>query len=140
MPAIRVALRAGVNDGFAEMSGGISVMVCMSGPFWIGGVGCGCGREGDQRDAEVAELLEQSVQCRLVDDRAADDGGAVRGAGQVEAVEPRRPAGCQVAADRDLVVLDVAVRRAGGGVVAAVVFGHVGNVRIDVVTPPHIMW
>jgi hypothetical protein len=31
----------------------------------------------EQRQAEVAEGAEQSVQCRLIDDGAFDDGGAV---------------------------------------------------------------
>ena len=45
----------------------------------------------EQGDAEVAQLLEQSVQRGLVDDRSADDGGAVVLGGEGQAVEPGSP-------------------------------------------------
>ncbi len=45
----------------------------------------------DQRQAQVADLLEQAVQRGLVDDRAVEDGGAVALVGEGQPVEPRGP-------------------------------------------------
>ena len=44
--------------------------------------------ERDQRDADVAQLVEQAVQRRLVDHGAGDDGGAVVEGGEAQSVEP----------------------------------------------------
>jgi len=49
-------------------------------------------RERDQRDADLAQLLEEAAQRGLVDDRSSEDGGAVALAGESEPVEPGRPA------------------------------------------------
>jgi hypothetical protein len=48
-----------------------------------------------QRQAEVADLGEQAVQGRLVDDRPGDQGLAGRIAADLEAVEPAGPGGCR---------------------------------------------
>ena len=49
----------------------------------------------DQRQADVADLLEQAVQRGLVDDDAVDDGGAVAAGGEGQPVEPAWPSGCR---------------------------------------------
>jgi hypothetical protein len=48
--------------------------------------------EGHERQAEVADLAQQAVQCRLVDDGSVENGRAVRAPGQGHAVEPGGPA------------------------------------------------
>lgn len=100
-------------------------------------------RERDQRDADVAELVEQAVQRGLVHHGAADDGGAVVLGGKVQSVEPRRPAGAEMPGDADLVLRDAGeagsralARRSGG----AVVRGHAWTVRTDLVSAHHIIW
>ena len=60
-------------------------------------------RDRDQRQADVAHLLEQAVQRGLVDDRAVDDGGAVALVGEAQPVEPGGPAGVEVPLEADLV-------------------------------------
>jgi hypothetical protein len=58
----------------------------------------------DQRHAEVGEAAQRAVQSGLVD-HAVEDGAAVGGAGEREAVEARGPAVGQVSLDADPVVL-----------------------------------
>ena len=108
------------------------------GPGVVGCVGRDRG-ERDQGDADVAQLLEQAVQRRLVDDRAADDGGAVVLVGEAQPVEPGRPAGSEVSLDPDLVL-----RRVGRISVGALLrtdlvrssWSH-RTVRIDLVSAHH---
>src|SRR5215218_4544933 len=57
-----------------------------------------------QLQTQVADLGEQAVQGRLVDDGAGDGGLASFVAGHPHAVEPGRPAAVQDAPDADLVV------------------------------------
>jgi hypothetical protein len=78
-------------------------------------------REGQQRDADVSQPLEQPVQCGLIGDRASQDGGAVVRVGEAHPVEPSRPSGGQVPLDSELVL-------------------HERNVRTDLVRPPHHIW
>ena len=78
-------------------------------------------RERHQRKADVAQLLEQAVQCRLVDDWAVEDGRAVRLVPDRQSVEPGRPSGPEMSLDSDLVL-------------------HEGTVRTDLVSTPHHMW
>src|ERR671933_488878 len=61
------------------------------------------GRDGDEREAEVADLAEQAVECGLVGDRAVENGGAVGLSGQGHAVEPGGPAVGEVSFHADLV-------------------------------------
>src|SRR5450755_1498223 len=74
--------------------------------------GLGGGRPGmagvevidrDQGHADVADLLEQAVQCGLVDQLAAQHGGAVLLVREGEPVEPGGPAGVEVPGQADLV-------------------------------------
>ena len=98
--------------------------------------------ERDQGDADVAELVEQAVQRGLVDDGAAEDGGAVVIGHEIQSVEPGRPARPEVAADADLVPRDArglgraSARWLGGGVVV----GHDWTVRTTLVSAHHIIW
>ena len=78
-------------------------------------------RERHQRKTAVAQLLEQAVQRRLVDDRAAEDGCAVVLVPERQSVEPTSPSGPEVSLDSDLVL-------------------HRSTVRSDLVSRPHIMW
>src|SRR5690349_5347808 len=80
--------------------------------------------DGEERDPEVAQLVQQSVKGRLVGDGASQGGRAVVGARQVEAVEPGSPAVVESALDTDLVPVTGPgagrfARRSGGGVAAA---------------------
>ena len=59
--------------------------------------------DGDQRQAQVADLLEQAVQRGLVDDRTAEHGRAVVGVGEGEAVEPGGPPAVEMPGEPDLV-------------------------------------
>ena len=68
----------------------------------VGLVGLDVG-DRDQRQADVADLLEQAVQRGLVGDRAVDDGGAVALVAEAQAVEPGSPAGIEVPLEADLV-------------------------------------
>src|SRR5919106_1614453 len=74
----------------------------------VAGVGLGDGQQGEP---EVAELVQQSVQGGLVGDGALEDGGAVVGVGEVEVVEPGRPAVVEPALDADLVPVAVLLVR-----------------------------
>ncbi len=96
-----------------------------------------------QGDAEVAQGLEQAVQCGLVDDWSADDGGAVVLGGQVHAVEPGRPTRSEVSLDADLVPLGghvISARLPVRWLVGVVVVAHEANVRTDLVSAHHMMW
>src|SRR5690348_13815048 len=57
----------------------------------------------DQGQAQVAYFLEQSVQRRLVGDRAFDGGDAVAAAGEGQPVEPGGPPDVEVPLNADLV-------------------------------------
>src|SRR3954468_18010946 len=57
----------------------------------------------DQRQARVANSLEQAVQCGLVDHRAVDEGGAIARVGETHSVEPKAASRVQVPLDADLV-------------------------------------
>jgi hypothetical protein len=63
---------------------------------------------GDAGQAEVTDLGEQAVEGGLVDDGPGDPGQAGVVAGDLQAVEPGRPAAVQHAADADLVEARVA--------------------------------
>src|SRR4249919_3424023 len=54
-------------------------------------------RHGDQGDTQVADLDQQSVQLRLIHDRAGDGGGAVGLTGDREPAEPAGPVVVEVA-------------------------------------------
>src|SRR5690242_13587216 len=76
---------------------------------WVGvggapGIGPG---DGQQQQPEVAELVQQSVQRRLVGDEPTQNGGAVVGVDELEVVEPARPAVVEPALDADLVPVAV---------------------------------
>ena len=60
-------------------------------------------QDRDEREAQVADLLEQAVQRGLVDDRAVQDGGAVGLVGEAQPVEPGGPPVVEVALEADLV-------------------------------------
>ena len=62
--------------------------------------------ERAQADAEVSQLLEDAMECGLVDDGPGDDGGSVVLVGEGQAVEPGRPATSEVPVHADLVVRD----------------------------------
>jgi hypothetical protein len=57
----------------------------------------------EQREADIAERAEQSVERRLVDDGTFDEGGAVGQGGEGHPVESGRPAGAEVPLEADLV-------------------------------------
>jgi hypothetical protein len=59
---------------------------------------------GQQREAEVANLGQQAVQCCLIGDQACDDGHTVGLGGDLHAVEPRGPALVEAVGDSDLVL------------------------------------
>src|SRR5450631_2941679 len=60
-------------------------------------------RDRDQRDADIAQRVQQAMQCRLVDDWSLDQGGAVVLAGEGHPVEAGRPACGKVSLETDLV-------------------------------------
>src|SRR5215208_800725 len=99
----------------------------------------------EQRQAEVAQRAEQSVQRRLVDDGALDEGGAVGPGRERHPVEPGRPAGAEVALEPDLVpatVVPTAGRRVAhrSSSLPAGGFRDDGNVGADVVSGDHHIW
>jgi hypothetical protein len=55
----------------------------------------------DQRQAEVLDFVEQSIQRGLVDDLAMDDGGAVGLVREGQPVKPGGPPGIEVPFDAD---------------------------------------
>lgn len=59
--------------------------------------------QGEQGDADVAELAEEPVQGGLVGDWSSKDGGAVLQQGQGHAVEAVRPVGAEMSLEADLV-------------------------------------
>src|SRR5215213_429974 len=71
------------------------------------------GAHRQQRDAEVADPIEDAVQLRLVDDRAGQAGSAVVEANQGEVAERGGPVIVEVTGDPDLVHRGVGRRRAG---------------------------
>src|SRR4051794_22441472 len=63
----------------------------------------GNGSDGHEREAQVADLAQQAMQCRLVGDGSVENGGAVGAPGQVHAVEPGGPARSEVSLQPDRV-------------------------------------
>ena len=61
------------------------------------------GGDRDQRDAEIADLLEHAVQRGLVGDGAGQDGRPVGGVADLQAIEAGGPAGVQTSDKADLV-------------------------------------
>ena len=59
--------------------------------------------DGDQRQAEVADFLEQAMQRGLVGHRAGDERACRRFVGEAQSVEPGGPAGAEVTLNADLV-------------------------------------
>jgi hypothetical protein len=57
----------------------------------------------DQRQADIANLLEQAVQGSLIGYRAMDDGGAIAPVGETQPVKPGGPSGIEVPLEADLV-------------------------------------
>jgi hypothetical protein len=57
----------------------------------------------DERQAQVADFLEQAMQRGLVGYRATDDGGAVVLVGQAQSVKPGSPPGIEVPPEADFV-------------------------------------
>lgn len=91
--------------------------------------------DGDQRQAKVADFLQQAVQRGLIDDRTLKDTGAVALRGEGEPVEPGGPTLVEVAGDADLVVTClVPTAHCWSGVL------HVRNLGTDVVSRDHQMW
>src|SRR5438309_2633291 len=83
------------------------------------------------------------MQCGLVGDVTADDGGAVVFAGDAQPVEPGLPPMPEMSLDADLVLRDVGVisiRSATRVAGDALVVGHTPTVRPDVVSRDHHMW
>ena len=84
----------------------------------------------EQGHAQVAQRLDHAVECGLVDDRPADDRGAVVFVDEGHAVEPSRPPRSEVPADADLVLVDglaVSGRLPARSLVGAVVCAHEGE-------------
>jgi hypothetical protein len=102
----------------------------------VGRVADGKLHEGEQRDAQVSELLEKSVEARLVGDGTAEDGRAVVRSGDLQPVEPGGPTGPEVPLDSDLVLRDARL----SGLRRGLVGGHSSTVRIDLVSAHHINW
>ena len=65
----------------------------------------------DQRQAGVADLLEQAVEGGLVGDRAPEDRRTVALVAEAQAVEPGGPAAVEVALEADLVASGFVVDR-----------------------------
>jgi hypothetical protein len=59
---------------------------------------------GQQREAKVANLGQQAVQCCLVGDHACDDGYTAGLVGDLHAVKPRGPALVEAVCDSDFVL------------------------------------
>src|SRR5436309_3236487 len=74
-------------------------------------VGCDGWDDGDQRQAEVTNLRQQSVQPGLVEVGAPDQGRAVWPVDEGHALEPRRPSLADVTLRPDLVAAGVAETR-----------------------------
>ena len=81
----------------------------------------------EQGETDVAQGAQQAVQCRLVDDRALDQGGAVGLGGERHAVEARGPARGEMAGEADLVPTGL-VGGTGGRV------AHAGKLGADLVS------
>lgn len=62
---------------------------------------------GQQRQAKVANLGQQTVQCSLVGNHTADDGHSARLGGDLHSLEPRGPALVEAVFDADLVPHDM---------------------------------
>jgi hypothetical protein len=92
-------------------------------------------RHGDERQPGVADLLEQPVQCGLVDYRTPDEGDAVPLTGEGHPVEPGGPSRIEVPLEADL-VLPGFIRQPLGWVR----FSHGLKLGAEVVSRDHQMW
>ena len=59
--------------------------------------------DGDKRQADVSHLLQEAVQGRLIDDRAAEHGRAIALVAEGHSIEPGGPTSLQVPPESDLV-------------------------------------
>ena len=59
--------------------------------------------DGDKRQADVSHLLQEAVQGRLIDDRAAEHGRAIALVAEGHSIEPGGPTSLQVPPETDLV-------------------------------------
>src|SRR6476619_3295371 len=118
-------------------------------------MGGGVGRVGidpgdrNQRQAHIADLLEQAVQRGLVDDDAVNDGGAVAAGGEGQPVKPGGPAVVEVPLEADLVPSGLAggryfAHRAPFAVPARMKLPAIWwcdrKVEVDVVSRHHHIW
>src|SRR4029434_9195893 len=99
----------------------------------------------EQRQAEVAQRAEQSVQRRLVDDGVPCVGGAVGAGGERHTVEPGRPAGSEVPLSRIWYRPPSCRRPADVSLIAPPScppggFRDDGKVGADVVSGDHHIW
>src|SRR5271166_6169600 len=76
------------------------------------------GRDRDQRQAEVADLVEQAVQGGLIDRPSADGGGSVAFIGEAQDLQPGRPSRLEVAPQTDLVEPDLLLAASPRGCLA----------------------
>src|SRR4051794_8003459 len=86
----------------------------------------------DQRQTDVAKLVQQAVQSGLVDDGTSEQAEAVTG-GEGHRIEPGGPSGVEAPPEADLVPAGP-VRGAGGR------GAHDRKVGADSVSAPHIVW
>lgn len=95
----------------------------------------------DQREAGVADLLEQAVQCCLVDDGTLDEGAAAVFAGQGHRLDVGGPAGCEAALDPNAVPPGVGCSVNRGGC-SSVLLGWCGACTLgaDLVIRRHHTW
>ena len=92
--------------------------------------------DGNQRQAQVADLLEQAMQGGLVGHRATDQRGAVGFVGEAQSVKPGSPAGAEVSLDPELV--DAGLKIASG----LIAHGPPSARKLegDVMSAHHHMW
>ena len=108
-------------------------------PIGVGRGRVGLGRSDlhgrDQRQTDVANLLEETVQGRLVRHMAVDESGAAALVGEAESVEPRSPMSIEMPLEADLVLsgLVTTARR-------CVRLVHGLTVGADVVSGDHHKW
>ena len=109
MPAAREWARVERRLGTPAVVVTVGAVMVMSGSWGrVGVVGCAglvVGpdlSDGDQREADVAQPVQQAVQCGLVGDGTREQGEAVTG-GQGEALEAGCPSGVEPALEADLV-------------------------------------
>src|SRR3954463_1398146 len=80
------------------MSFSLLVWTTSGGRSWLVDAG-----DGNERQAHVTHLVQQSVQRSLIGDQAVKNGGAIAAVGQNQTVEPSGPMVFQVSLDADLV-------------------------------------